>query len=79
LFEENRKQLKRAIETFESMQMSTEELKIALKKQTDTFADVIEIIRLGIEGESKIQKSVHSIEGRLNGNTPSCYAAVQRG
>jgi chemotaxis receptor (MCP) glutamine deamidase CheD len=49
------------------MEISTEELKAALQKQTDTFNHVAEAIQLGLDNQTRMGISVQNIEGKING------------
>jgi hypothetical protein len=66
-FEKNQQQLQHTIDSFEAMQISTEELKAALQKQTGIFSSMVEAIQLGVENQARMGISVQSMEGKLNG------------
>jgi hypothetical protein len=66
-FTRNQQQLQHTIDSFEAVQISTEELKAALQKQTDTFSHVAAAIQLGLENQTRMGISVQNMEGKLNG------------
>lgn len=59
--------LQRTIDSFEAMQISTEELKAALQKQTDAFSHVDEAIQIGLENQTRMGISVQNMETKLDG------------
>jgi FtsZ-binding cell division protein ZapB len=64
-FKETQDTLQTAIEVLESIKMPIEQL----KEKMDTFDNVIETIKLGLEIQNNVWLAVRDIQGKLNGAT----------
>lgn len=67
-FQERQNQLQKTLESFKSMQLPIEELKMASKKQSDTFDAISAVIEIGLNIQNKIWAGVQGIQEKLDGN-----------